>query len=64
MEFSLPWPKDSILVMHSDGLTARWDLSHYPGLGMKDPSLIAGILYRDFSRPHDDKTVVTIRNTV
>ena len=25
-EFTYPWNADNILVMHSDGLTSRWDL--------------------------------------
>ncbi len=62
MECTQPWSKESIFVMHSDGLTARWDLNDYPGLGTKDPSLIAGLLYRDFSRPHDDTTVIILKN--
>jgi hypothetical protein len=45
-------------VMHSDGVSERWDLNRYPGLSNKHPSLLAGIIYRDFSRPHDDKTVI------
>jgi anti-sigma regulatory factor (Ser/Thr protein kinase) len=57
-EFSLPWSKESILVMHSDGVSERWDLNCYPGLSNKHPSLLAGIIYRDFSRPADDKTVI------
>jgi hypothetical protein len=61
-EFTQPWSKESLFVMHSDGFSERWDLRRYPGLGTKDPSLIAGILYRDFSRPHDDKTVVIIKD--
>jgi anti-sigma regulatory factor (Ser/Thr protein kinase) len=61
-EFSQPWSKDSLFVMHSDGFSERWDLSRYPHLATKDRSLIAGILYRDFSRPHDDKTVMIIKD--
>ena len=48
--------------MHSDGLTARWDLNDYPGLDTKDPSLIAGLLYRDFIRQHD-ACDVTLKNS-
>jgi hypothetical protein len=33
-------------------------LAGYPGLVFRDTSLIAGVLYRDFSRRHDDSTVV------
>jgi anti-sigma regulatory factor (Ser/Thr protein kinase) len=60
-ESCLPWSKESILVMHSDGFSERWDLNRYPGLAARAPSLIAGIMYRDFSRPHDDKTVLVTK---
>jgi len=56
-----PWSRGSVLVMHSDGLGTRWDLKQYPGLLTKDPSLIAGVLYRDFARTYDDTTVVVKR---
>jgi anti-sigma regulatory factor (Ser/Thr protein kinase) len=61
-EFSQSLSKESIFVMHSDGFSERWDLSRYPGLDTKDPSLLAGIMYRDFSRPHDDKTVIILKS--
>jgi anti-sigma regulatory factor (Ser/Thr protein kinase)/serine/threonine protein phosphatase PrpC len=59
--FSYPWEEGSLLVMHTDGVTSRWDLSAYPGLLARDPSLIAGVLARDFSRGRDDLTVVVAR---
>jgi anti-sigma regulatory factor (Ser/Thr protein kinase) len=62
-EFSYPWRVDSTLVMHSDGLISHWSLSPYPGLLQKDPSLIAGVLYRDFGRGRDDVTVVVVRES-
>jgi hypothetical protein len=55
----------STIVMHSDGLTTQWRLDAYPGLLIKHPSLIAGVLYRDFKRGTDDATVLVVRrNTV
>lgn len=57
-EFSYPWPEGSVLVLHSDGLTGHWDLGEYPGLIARDPALIAGVLFRDYSRGTDDATVV------
>ena len=57
-EFTYPWTPGSTLVMHSDGLSTRWDLADYPGLRSRHPSLIAGILMRDFSRKRDDATVL------
>jgi hypothetical protein len=57
-EFIYPWSQDSMLVMYSDGLATHWDLDQYPGLAARSPSLIAGVLYRDFTRGRDDVTVV------
>jgi anti-sigma regulatory factor (Ser/Thr protein kinase) len=61
-EFTYPWSGEALLVMHSDGLSARWDLETYPALVRRDPALIAGVLYRDFSRGRDDMTVLVARN--
>ncbi len=61
-EFTFPWDADSILVMHSDGLKTAWDLKQYPGVWSKHPGLIAGMLYRDFSRERDDVTVLVAKN--
>jgi anti-sigma regulatory factor (Ser/Thr protein kinase) len=60
-EFTYPWSDTALLIMHSDGLSARWDLSAYPGLLARDPSVVAGVLFRDFSRGRDDSTVVVCR---
>ena len=60
-EFSHPWKPQAVLVLHSDGIATQWDLERYPGLLARDPSLIAGVLYRDFTRGHDDATVVVLK---
>ncbi len=60
-EFTYPFHKEALLVMHSDGLASRWSLDRYPGLASRHPSLIAGVLYRDYSRGRDDVTVVAAR---
>lgn len=61
-EFKVEWPRDAILIMHSDGLQTRWDLTQYPGLMARNPALIAGILFRDFRRERDDAGVVVVKN--
>ena len=60
-EFSYPVPSRSLIVMFSDGLASQWDLASYAGLTTRHPSIIAGILYRDFSRRRDDVTVVVAK---
>ena len=60
-EFVYPWSQDTVLVMHSDGLATHWNLDQYPGLVSRHPSLIAGVLYRDFTRGRDDVAVVVAK---
>jgi anti-sigma regulatory factor (Ser/Thr protein kinase) len=60
-EFVYPWPDNGMLVMHSDGLATTTSLESHPGLALRDPTLIAGVLYRDFSRHNDDATAVVAK---
>ena len=60
-EFTAPWSSDSIFIAHSDGIGTRWNLSAYPGLAARHPSLIAGVLYRDFARGRDDASVLVLK---
>lgn len=59
-EFVYPIPPGGRVVMHSDGIGTQWRLDKYPGLWLRDPSLVAGVLYRDFCRGRDDATVVVL----
>jgi hypothetical protein len=61
-EFSYPVPPQATLVMYSDGLTSHWSLAPYSGLSTRHPSVIAAVLYRDFSRRRDDVTVVVAKS--
>jgi hypothetical protein len=61
IEFTYPWSETSLLILHSDGLSSRWSLAGYSGLLARDPSLIAGVLYRDFARGSDDTTVLAVK---
>jgi anti-sigma regulatory factor (Ser/Thr protein kinase) len=54
------WPAGARLVLHSDGIISRWRLDAYPGLATAHPSLVAGIIYRDFGRERDDSTVIVL----
>jgi anti-sigma regulatory factor (Ser/Thr protein kinase) len=63
-EYQAPWNADALLVMHTDGISTRWELGNYPGLIRQHPSIIAGVLYRDFQRGRDDATVVVLREPV
>ncbi len=60
-QYPYPLERNSLIVVHSDGVGAHWSLEKYPGLAQRHPSVIAGVLFRDFRRTRDDATVVVIR---
>jgi anti-sigma regulatory factor (Ser/Thr protein kinase) len=53
--------ESGLVILHSDGLSTSWTLERYAKLDAADPTLIAGVLYRDFSRHRDDATVLVGR---
>lgn len=60
-EFTYEYAGPAVAVLHSDGLSAKWDMNDYPGLAYSHPSLIAGVLFRDFWRARDDGLVVALK---
>jgi anti-sigma regulatory factor (Ser/Thr protein kinase) len=59
-EFEYPAANGTLLIMHSDGLSARWQLDEHVGLRERHPAIIAATLYRDHARGRDDATVVVV----
>jgi anti-sigma regulatory factor (Ser/Thr protein kinase) len=57
-EYTYPIDDRSLLLMYSDGISTRCSLAGYPGLQSRPLGLVAGVLYRDFSRRRDDATVL------
>ncbi|OZI20884.1 hypothetical protein CAL26_25835 [Bordetella genomosp. 9] len=60
-EQSYTWTPSSVLVLASDGLSSRWNLAQQASLLARHPSLIAGVMHRDFARSTDDATVVVAK---
>jgi hypothetical protein len=60
-EFTYPYRGAATVILHSDGVSAKWDLAAYPGLATCRPSIIAGLLTRDFRRTNDDALVAVLR---
>ena len=52
------------VIMTTDGINTKWDISSYPGLLYKDPAIIASVIYRDFHRKNDDCLVLVIRKNM
>jgi anti-sigma regulatory factor (Ser/Thr protein kinase) len=60
-EFTYPFAGRPLVILHSDGLSARWEIDSYPGLAAGHPSLAAGVVFRDHRRGRDDASVVAMR---
>ncbi|MBL1104181.1 SpoIIE family protein phosphatase [Streptomyces sp. 5-8] len=59
----MPWDRDSLLVLHSDGLPSRWAPPEDPRLLAHDPSVVAAAILRDAgspARPVRDDTSVAV----
>ncbi len=54
-------PDHGALVMHSDGLTERWDPRSLPGLLHHSPLVMAGQLLREAGVRRDDASVVVVK---
>jgi hypothetical protein len=59
--FSYKYEPGATLIMHSDGLQTHWGLERYPSILRHHPAIVAGRLYRDYTRGRDDVTVLVFR---
>ncbi|MGV9328495.1 ATP-binding protein [Streptosporangium sandarakinum] len=60
-QYEYDMPPEGVVVLHSDGLSDRWDITSYPGLVTRSPSVIAATLLRDAGTRRDDACVVAVR---
>jgi anti-sigma regulatory factor (Ser/Thr protein kinase) len=61
VEFEYPWPPGSTVLLHSDGVSGRWQPARWSHLWQRHPGLVAGTLYRDLARGTDDVVIVAAR---
>ncbi len=59
-QFEYPCQPGDRVVMHSDGMSARWSIGDYAGLQPRHAAVIAGVLFRDHGRGSDDTTVLVM----
>jgi hypothetical protein len=57
----MAWPAGASLVLWTDGLSTRVELTAGDALLDCDPAVVAATLHRDHGRNRDDATVVVIR---
>lgn len=54
----IPGEKNQHLILCSDGIRTRWDLTKYPSISKYDSIILAACLYKDFSRRTDDSSIL------
>jgi anti-sigma regulatory factor (Ser/Thr protein kinase) len=61
-QFEYPMPPHGALVLHSDGLSSRWDSRVLPGLASADPLVIAAALLAEAGTHRDDASVLVLKS--
>ena len=60
-EETRPFEHTNMLIMHSDGISERFDVSSYSQEVRSDPEKLAEAISREVSRSHDDSIIVVGR---
>lgn len=60
-QFEFPTPPDAAIVMHSDGLSSRWEAAVLPGLATRDPLVVAATLFAQAGSRRDDAGVLVLK---
>jgi len=50
-----------VLLLCSDGIKTKWDITKYPGVLKYDLSILAAVIFKDYARHTDDMSVVAVR---
>jgi anti-sigma regulatory factor (Ser/Thr protein kinase) len=58
----LRWDPNWMLVLHSDGLSAQWKWSDFPGLQHEAPQTVANQLLKILAKEDDDATVLAVKS--
>jgi len=60
-QYEYPVEPGSAVILHSDGLTSRWDIKKLPGLAGRDPLVIAAALLSEAGVHRDDAGILVLR---
>jgi anti-sigma regulatory factor (Ser/Thr protein kinase) len=60
-QFEYDAPPGAVIILHSDGLSHRWDPAALPGLSARDPLVVAAALLAEAGTHRDDAGVLVLR---
>jgi anti-sigma regulatory factor (Ser/Thr protein kinase) len=61
-QFEYEVPPGAAVILHSDGLSSRWEVGALPGLDARDPLLIAAVLLAEAGIHRDDAGVLVLKS--
>jgi anti-sigma regulatory factor (Ser/Thr protein kinase) len=60
-QFDYPVPAGAAVILHSDGVSGRWQAAAVPGIEARDPLLIAAALLAEAGVHRDDASVLVLK---
>jgi anti-sigma regulatory factor (Ser/Thr protein kinase) len=60
-QFEYQVPPGAAVILHSDGISARWQVDAMPGVDARDPLLIAAVLLAEAGIHRDDASVLVLK---
>jgi anti-sigma regulatory factor (Ser/Thr protein kinase) len=60
-QFEYEAPDGAVIILHSDGLSARWEAAALPGLNTRDPLVVAATLLARAGSRRDDAGVLVLK---
>jgi hypothetical protein len=61
-QFEYQVPPGAAIILHSDGISSRWEVAALPGVDARDPLLIAAALLAEAGIHRDDAGVIVLRS--
>jgi hypothetical protein len=61
-QFDYEAPPGAAVILHSDGVSSRWEAAALPGLEARDPLLIAAVLLAEAGIHRDDAGVLVLKS--
>jgi anti-sigma regulatory factor (Ser/Thr protein kinase) len=60
-QFEYEVPPGAAVILHSDGISSRWEIAALPGIETRDPLLIAAVLLAEAGIHRDDAGVLVLK---
>ena len=61
-QFEYDVPPGAAVILHSDGISSRWEVAAVPGLAARDPLVIAAVLLAEAGQHRDDAGVLVLKS--